>query len=110
MRILRVVAVAWLLTDCGAVVGWELGRLIDAPFLCAIVLGTLSILLAIRVLAARGWLDPDRRRGGSIGGLCGFGLAAAFAAMNVDRPLIPLLALGFVGLCVVAGAGPSAAR
>jgi hypothetical protein len=110
MRILRVVALAWLLTDCGAVAGWELGRLFDAPFLGAIVVGTLAILLAIRILATIGWLDPDRRRGGSIGGLCGFALAAAFAAMNVDQPLVPLLVLGFVGLSVIAGAGPSAAR
>jgi len=110
MRILRVVALAWLLTDCGAAAGWELGRVFNLQFLGAIVVGTLAILLAIRLLASYGWLNPDRRRGGSIGGLCGFALAAPFAAMNIDKPLVPLLSLGFVGISVILGAGPSAAR
>ena len=110
MRILRVVLLAWLLTDCGATAGWEIGKPFGGPFVCGVVVGTLAILLAIRLLASFGWLDPDRRRGGSIGGLCGFALAAPFAAMNVDKPLVPLAAFAFVGISVILGAGPSAAH
>lgn len=112
MRTLRVIAVAWLLTDCGAALGWALGRPFgrQALFLGAIILGTLAILLAIRVVAGFGWLNPDRRRGGSIGALCAFALAAPFAAMNLDEPYVPLLVMALVGVGVVLGAGPSAVR
>lgn len=112
MRILRVVVLAWLLTDCGAVLGWALGRPFGrrALFLGGIILGTLAILLAIRLLAGFGWLNPERRRGGSIGGLCGFALAAPLAAMNLDAPLVPLLVMVIVGIGVILGAGPSAVR
>ncbi|HEY4099355.1 MAG TPA: hypothetical protein VGM20_00605 [Gemmatimonadales bacterium] len=110
MRILRVIALTWLLTDCGALLGWAIGRPVELQFLGGVVLGTLAILLAIRVLATRGWLNPDRRRGGSIGGLCGFALAASFAAMNANSPLIPMLVMALAGLGVIAGAGPSAAQ
>ncbi|HEY4319726.1 MAG TPA: hypothetical protein VGM77_01005 [Gemmatimonadales bacterium] len=111
MRILRVFLVAWLLTYCGAVVGSLIGRPFGQQdvFLGAVVLGTLTILLAIKLLGRFGWFNVERRRGGSIGGLCGFALAAPLAAMNLDSPLIPLLAMALVGLGVVAGAGPSAA-
>lgn len=112
MRTLRVVVLTWLLTDCGAVLGWALGKQLGRQelFLGAIVFGTLAILLAIRLLVRFQWLNPERRRGGSIGGLCAFALAAAFASTNMDTPLVPLLVMGLVGLGVIAGAGPSAAQ
>jgi hypothetical protein len=112
MRILRVVVLAWILTDCGAALGWALGRPFgrQALFLGAIMLGTLAILLAIRLVSGFGWLNPDRRRGGSIGALCAFALAAPLAAMNLDSPVVPLLVMGFVGIGVILGAGPSAVQ
>jgi hypothetical protein len=112
MRTLRVVLLAWLLTDCGAALGWALGRPFgrQAFFMGGIILGTLAILLAIRLVASFGWLNPERRRGGSIGGLCGFALAAPLAAMNLDAPLVPLLVMAIVGIGVVLGAGPSAVQ
>jgi hypothetical protein len=112
MRTLRVVGLTWLLTDCGAVLGWALGKTFGRQelFLGGIVLGTLAILLAIRLLVHFGWLNSERRRGGSIGGLCAFALAAPIANANLDTPLIPLLVLGFVGVGVIVGAGPSAAQ
>ncbi len=111
MRLLRVVVFAWIVTDCGAALGWALGRPFgrQALFLCSIVVGTLAILLAIKLLVRFGWFNPERRRGGAIGGLCGFALAAAFAAMNLDRPFVALLAMALVGVSVILGAGPSAA-
>jgi hypothetical protein len=112
MRTLRVVVLTWLLTDCGAVVGWALGKPFGRQqlFLGGIALGTLAILLAIKLLVRFEWLNPDRRRGGSIGGLCGFALAAPIANANMDTPLVPLLVMLLVGLGVIAGAGPSAVR
>ncbi|MGH7584156.1 MAG: hypothetical protein ACREL5_13110 [Gemmatimonadales bacterium] len=112
MRILRTVVLAWLFVDAGAALGWALGRPFGrrALFLGGIALGTLAILAAIRVLATLGWLNSDRRRGGSIGALCAFALAAPLAAMNLDSPLIPLSVMLLVGLGVVAGAGPSAVQ
>lgn len=110
MRTLRIIVFAWLLTDCGAALGWALGRPFgrQALFLGGIMLGTLAILLAIRLLAGFGWLNPDRRRGGSIGALCGFALAAPLAAMNLDAPFVPLLVMAIVGVGVILGAGPRA--
>ena len=115
MRTLRVVFLVWLLTDCGVAIGWGLGSLFGRQemFLGGVALGTLAILLAIRVLATSGWLNVDRRRGGSIGGLCGFALAAALAATTLDThlaPLVPLLVMCLVGVGVIVGAGPSAAQ
>jgi hypothetical protein len=112
MRTLRVVVLAWILTDCGAGLGWALGRPFggQALFLGAIMLGTLAILLAIRLVSGLGWLNPDRRRGGSIGGLCGFALAAALASANPGAPLLALLGTVIVGIGVVLGAGPSAVQ
>lgn len=112
MRTLRVIVLVWILTDCGVALGWlpglALGR--QTAFMASIVLGTLAILLAIKVLVRLDWLNPDRRRGGSIGGLCGFAIAASLAWVNPDQPVAALLWLGIVGLSVMIGAGPSAAR
>jgi hypothetical protein len=112
MRTLRVVLLVWMLTDCGALLGWALGRPFgrEQLFLGGIALGTLAILLAIKVLVRIGWLNPDRRRGGSIGALCAFALAAPIAAMNLDAPIVPMAVMLIVGLGVIAGAGPSAVR
>lgn len=109
MRILRVVLVAWLLTACGSLVGWLLGHVIGRPEIGGVVVGTLAILLALRVLADAGWFNPERRRGGSIGGLCGFALAAPLATMNLDAPVVAFSVMLLVGVGVILGAGPSAA-
>lgn len=112
MRTLRVITVTWILVDCGVALGWLLGQPFgrQTSFLLSIVLGTLAILFAIKWLVRSGWIDPERRRGGSIGGLCGFALAAPLAAMNLDQPVVALSVLAFVGIAVMIGAGPSAAR
>lgn len=112
MRILRVVVVTWLLTACGVALGWVGGAVFSrqAGFLAAVTLGTLAILLAIRIATTNGWLRLDRRRGGSIGGLCGFAVAAPLAKMNLDKPLLALTFIVIVGITVVLGAGPAATR
>jgi len=112
MRTLRVVFFTWILTDCGVALGWLLGVAFgrQTAFMASVAVGTLAILLAIKLLVRLDWINPERRRGGSIGGLCGFALAASFAWVNVDRPLVAFLLLGFVGIAVMLGAGPSQAR
>lgn len=112
MRHLRVAITAWLFTAAGAALGALAGNVFgrQGRFLGATVLGTLAVLIAIRVLAERGWLDGDRRKGGAIGGFVGLALGAPLALMNIDSPLIGLAALSLVGVCVLLGAGPNAVR
>jgi hypothetical protein len=112
MRHLRIVVLAWLIAGCGVVVGRMIGSLFgrQGAFLGAVVAGTLAILLAVQLMIRVRWLDPERRRGGSIGALCGFALAAAAAGIPAGRPLIQLLTFVLVGAGLLLGAGPGAAR
>lgn len=112
MRHLRVGLLAWLLTAAGATLGALVGNLFgrQGRFLCASVLGTLSVLVAIEVLTKRGWLDGERRRGGSIGGLSGLAIGGPIALMNIHSPLTAFGALAMVGVGVLVGAGRNAVR
>ena len=112
MRYLRVVIVAWGLTGLGAVAGSVPGNALGARglFIGAMVGGTLALLAAIRILTTLGWLDTERRRGGSIGGLVGFALASPLAVMNLHTPVAPILFASLVGFGVVLGAGRGAVR
>lgn len=112
MRHLRVAILCWIVTAAGA----TLGSLAGTPFgrqglfLAATIVGTLAVLLAIRAVTSLGWLDVERRKGGSIGGLVGFALGAPLGLMNLDAPLIAIAALALVGVGVLVGAGPNAVR
>ncbi len=112
IRLLRVFVLSWLIAGAGAV----LGRILGSPFgrqgtfLGAVVGGTLAIMLGVHLLIQFGWLDPDRRRGGSIGALCGFALAAAAAGVPAGEPLLKLLTFVLVGAGMLVGAGPGAVR
>jgi hypothetical protein len=112
MRHLRVVLLAWLVTGIGAVVGSLVGGMFgrQGMFIGTMVGGTLALLAAIGLLASLGWLDPERRRGGSIGGLVGFALASPFIFMNLDTPIVPIGVTLLVGAGVVLGAGRGAVR
>ncbi len=112
MRHLRVLLVSWFIAGLGAVIGRILGSPFgrQGAFLGAVVGGTLAIMLAVQVLIGMGWLDPERRRGGSIGALCGFALAAAAAGIPVGEPLIQLTTFVLVGAGMLVGAGPGAVR
>ena len=112
MRHFRVALIAWLLTAAGATFGALTGSLFgrEGRFLGATILGTLAVLVAIQILTARGWLDPERRKGGSIGGFVGLALGAPLALMNIHTPLIAIAAFSLVGVCVLLGAGPNAVR
>jgi hypothetical protein len=112
MRHLRVGLFAWLLTAAGATLGAFLGNIFgrEVRFLCASVLATLSVLVAIEVLTRRGWLDGERRRGGSIGGLSGLAIGGPIALMNIHSPHIAIGALMMVGVGVLFGAGRNAVR
>ncbi|MES2123675.1 MAG: hypothetical protein V4503_03200 [Gemmatimonadota bacterium] len=112
MRLLRVVLLSWLLAAFGAALGAFAGELFGRRglFFGATIVGTLAVLVAINVVIDRGWLDPDRRRGASIGGFVGLALGCTLALMNLDAPPLAILALSLVGLGVVLGAGPNAVR
>lgn len=107
IRPLRVIVVTWLLAGLGAAIGGGLGELFGrkTTFLGAMVGATLAILYAVRLLVARHWFNAERRRGGTIGGLCGLALAAPLASMNLDAPGIVLLVAALTGVGVVVGAG-----
>ena len=112
MRHIRVALTTWLISAAGATLGAFLGKLFGRQglFLGATMLGTLAVLIAINVVVDRGWLDPNRRKGGAIGGFVGLALGAPLALMNLESPLIGIAALGLVGVCVLLGAGPNAVR
>ncbi len=112
MRHLRVVMLAWLVTGFGAVGGSIVGNAFGRRglFIGATIGGTLALLLAIQGLTSLRWLDGDRRRGGTIGGLVGFALASPLAVMNLHTPVIPIVVTSLVGFGVVLGAGRGAVR
>lgn len=112
MRQLRVIVVTWALAGLGAGVGAGLGKLFgrQGVFLGAMVGATLAILYSMKLLVSLKWFDADRRRGGTIGGLCGLALAAPLASMNLDQPLIAVLCASLTGIGVLAGAGWKSAR
>lgn len=112
MRHLRVALTTWLITAAGASLGALVGQFFGRRglFLGATMLGTLAVLIGIRIVTERGWLDGDRRKGGAIGGFVGLALGAPLALMNLESPLIGIAALGLVGICVLLGAGPNAVR
>ncbi len=112
MRHLRVAVLAWLFAAIGATLGSLAGNLFGRQglFLGATILGTLAVLVSVQVLIARGWLDGERHRGGSIGGLVGLALGATLALMNIQSPPVAIGALSLVGIGVLLGAGPNAVR
>ncbi len=112
MRQLRVILVTWALAGLGAGLGIGLGRWFgrQAVFLGAMVGATLAILYAMKLLVSIHWFDGDRRRGGTIGALCGLALAAPLASMNLDSPVLVVLVASITGVGVLAGAGWRAAR
>jgi hypothetical protein len=109
---LRVILVTWAFAGLGAGAGAGLGRLFGRQgiFLGAMVGATLAILYAMKLLVLAGWFDGERRRGGTIGSLCGLALAAPLASMNLDSPLVVGLVALLTGIGVLVGAGWGAAR
>ncbi|MEZ4377032.1 MAG: hypothetical protein R3B35_01955 [Gemmatimonadales bacterium] len=109
---LRLLIFTSLCTGFGALLGALVGRPLGArtTMLTAMVAGTMALLTSLRLAATRGWMDPDRRKGGSIGGLVGLGLASPLAVMTLQRPAVLVVAVGLVGLGVLVGAGRGAAR
>lgn len=112
MRYLRVIVVTWALAGLGAGAGAGLGELFGKQgiFLGAMVGATLAILYAMKLLVSLHWFDPERRRGGTIGALCGLALAAPLVNMNLDSPPIAVLIAVLTGIGVLVGGGWGAAR
>jgi hypothetical protein len=114
MRQLRVILVTWALAGLGASLGTLLGELFGGPgaFLGAMVGATLAILFAMKLLVLAHWFNGDRRRGGTIGALCGLALAAPLARifLNLDLPVVAVLVASLTGIGVLSGAGWGAAE
>ena len=112
MRHFRLLAFCSLITTLGALVGVLIGIPFGrrASFVLATSVGTMAVLLAIRLAAQLQWLNVERRRGGSIGGLVGLALASPLASMSLNRPLVIVAAAALVGLGVLLGAGRGAAQ
>lgn len=112
MRYLRLIIVTSILTGLGALAGVLAGRPLGrrTAMLGAMVGGTLTLLAALRFVGRLGWFDPDRLKGGSIGGLVGLGLASPLAVMTGQHVGVLIAASALVGVGVLVGAGPSAAR
>ncbi len=114
MRQLRVVFLTWALAGIGAGLGAGLGKVFgrQGVFLGAMVGATLAILYAMRLLISVKWFDGERRRGGTIGGLCGLAVAAPLASifLNLELPLVAVLVALLTGVGVLAGSGWGAAR
>ena len=110
MRHLRVALVTWLLAALGVVLGAAAGEFFGRQGLLfgATILGTLAVLVSINLVVERGWLDPKRRRGASIGGFVGLAFGCTLALMNLDSPPLAVLALALVGGGVLLGAGTNA--
>jgi hypothetical protein len=114
MRQLRVILVTWALAGLGAGLGIGLGKWFgrQGVFLGAMVGATLAILYAMKLLVSIHWFDGDRRRGGTIGALCGLAIAAPLASifLNLNLMIVAVLVASITGVGVLAGAGWRAAR
>lgn len=112
MRQLRLILVTSLVTALSAGLGILAGSLEGSRgrFVLGTVFGTLGVLLAVRAVIRLGWFDVERRRGGSIGGMVGLALASPLVAMTPTDPFILGGAILLLGIGVLAGAGPGAAR
>ena len=112
MRLARIMLFISALTaggaGLGALLGMPFGR--RTSFFTATVVATLAVLEGLRLAIRLGWFDVERRRGGTIGGLVGMAVGAPLVAMGTGQPWLPLLGVLLVGVGVIAGAGPGAAR
>lgn len=112
IRLLRVILFISALTAAGAglgtIAGMPFGR--RTSFFGATVVGTLAVLEGLRLATRLGWFDGARRRGGAIGGLVGMAVGAPLVVMAGGQPWLSGLGVLLVGVGVIAGAGPGAAR
>jgi hypothetical protein len=97
-----------LFAAVGALAASPLGR--SATFVAGSITGTAGVLLAGRWLAALGWFDGNRHRGGAIGGLVGLGLGTSLAVTASLQPVMVAIGALLVGIGTLVGAGPGAAR
>lgn len=107
MRALPVFIVSWALGGFGAVVGSVLGNAAGRAGLFggAIAGGMLGVWIAVMVATKLRWLPLEDRRGGTLGGIVGFAIAAPIAVMNLHTPVTPVLVCGLAGVGVLLGAG-----
>jgi len=61
--------------------------------------------VAVAVASRLSWILSSDRRGGFVGGVVGFAVAAPIAVANLHAPIIPLLICGLAAAGVLAGLG-----
>ena len=109
MKPLPVILLSWALAGLGSVAGSVLGNALGPAGLKvgALVGGTLATIGAVALCARFTWLPRSGRGLGTLGGLVGYGVAAALAVTHLNSPIVPVLSCGFVGAGVLLGAGAS---
>ncbi len=98
---------AWFLAGLGAVLGSIVGNAAGKVglFAGAVVGGVLGVVAAVLALSKVGWLPREDRRGGLIGGIIGFAVAAPIAVTNLHTPVTPVLICGLAGVGLLLGVG-----
>ena len=112
MRVFPVLAISWLLTGFGALLGSILGNAAGPQGLKAgaMVGGVLALLAGVAGAKRFGWLPAGEARGGFLGGLVGFALAVAITLTHMQTPIVPVLSCSLVGVGVLLGAGVARGR
>jgi hypothetical protein len=98
---------AWALAGLGAVIGSILGNATGRPglFAGAVVGGVVGIGTAVAAVTKLQWLAREDRRGGFIGGIVGFAVAAPIAVTNLHTAVTPILICSLAGVGLLLGAG-----
>ena len=109
MKPLPIILLSWVLAGLGSVVGSMLGNAIGPTGLKlgALLGGSVATIGAVALCARLSWIPRTGRGLGTLGGLVGYGVAAALAVTHLSTPIVPVLSCGFVGAGVLLGAGVS---
>jgi hypothetical protein len=96
----------WLVTGGGAVAGSILGAALGKPtlFVGAVLGGLLGSVFSVWIVKHLGWLSSREHRLATLGSMIGFFVAAPIAGLNLDGPVIPVLATALAGIGAVIGA------
>ena len=89
----------------GSILGNAAGK--RGLFVGAIVGGIVGVALSVQLASTLGWISPSERRGGLMGGIVGFVIAAPIAVANLHTPITPVLICALTGVGLLLGVGVS---
>ena len=106
LRTPAVFIMVWLVTGGGAVAGSILGAALGKAtlFVGAVLGGLLGSVLSVWIVKYLGWLTSREHRLATLGAVLGFLVAAPIAGLNLDGPVVPVLATALAGVGAVIGA------